>query len=108
MRRRNSHLWALAAWVALCVVLAFAGQTKFAADSGAGMSAPSAPKASVESAPAAKLLQSHFGGCGLALLPAALRLTPSSVRAIAGARRGADSVHQCYGPLYRRPPPNFS
>src|SRR5580765_1206419 len=108
MRWRTGHLWALAAGLALIVVLAFACQPGFVADSGTGMSAPPAPRTSIESAPVAKLLQSHFDWCGQVLLPAGLRLTLSSVHAGEGAGQHRDSASQCYGPLYRRPPPSFS
>jgi len=108
MRWRTGHLWALAAGLALIVVLAFACQPGFVASAGTGMSAPSAPRTSIESAPVAKLLQSHFDWCGHVLLPAGLRLTLSSVHTADGTRQNAGSVSQCYGPLHRRPPPSFS
>src|SRR3954454_14856234 len=108
MRWRTSHSWALAASLALFVALTFACQPGFVAGSGTGMSAPPAPRTSVESAPVAKLLQSHFDWCGHIVLPAGLRLTLLAVRRADGARQRADSATQYYCPLYRRPPPSFS
>jgi hypothetical protein len=108
MRWRTGHLWVLAAGLALIVVLTFACQPQFAVGSGAGMSAPSAPRTSAESAPVAQLLQPHFDWCGQMLLPASLRFTLTAVRAADDARQEAISASQCYGPLHRRPPPSFS
>ena len=108
MRWLTGHLWALAAGLALIVVLAFTCQPGFVADSGAGMSAPPAPRTSVESAPVAKLLQAQFDWCGYVLLPAGVRTTLTAARAADGPRQHRDSVSQCYGPLHRRPPPSFS
>ena len=108
MRWRTGHLWAFAAGLALIVALAFACQPAFVAGPGMGMSAPPAPRTSVESAPVAKLIQSHYDWCGHVLLPSGLQFTLSGARTQDGAGQHANSVSQFYGPLHRRPPPSFS
>lgn len=108
MRRRNVCVWAIAGCLALAVVLAVACQPGLAAVAGAGMSAPGAPRASIETAPGARILPSHFGWCRPALRPAAFSLAISGVRAGHSACRPVPSASGFYGPIYRRPPPNFS
>jgi len=108
MRWRTGHLWALAACVAFVCVVLFGCDPDVRVGAAAGMSAPSTPRASVESAPVAKLLQSHFDWCGYALGSASLSLALSAIRAGDGARRDAGTTPPHYGPLHRRPPPSFS
>src|SRR5258706_4970404 len=66
MRWRTSYIWALGAFVALAV-LAFDGRPSDVVGSAGAVSAPFAPRASVESGPAGQVLLSHFYGCGHAL-----------------------------------------
>src|SRR5213595_2010574 len=108
MRWRNSHLWALAACVAFACVLSFGCHPDVPVGAAAGMSAPSTPRASLESAPVAKLLQSHFDWCGHALESASLSLAITAIRAGDGERQNAGATQPHYGPLHRRPPPSFS
>lgn len=108
MRRRTSHVWALAGSVALALLLALAWHPGVAAGPTAGMSAPAPARASVESAPAAKILQLHFDWGGQALTRGSLAVSPESARAAGHEERGTAGARQCYGPLYRRPPPSFS
>src|SRR5580698_6796243 len=100
MRWRISQLWALASVLALSVFLAFAYHPEFSADSGTGMSAPSAPRTSIDSTPVAKLLQSHSNWRG--------QLVPAASHSLTLAPFGADGLtHPSpasvphYGPLHR-------
>ena len=108
MRWRMGHLWAVAACAAFVCVLTFGCNPDVPAGAAAGMSAPSTPRASIESAPVAKFLQSHFDWSGHALASASLSLVLSSVRAGIVVRRHASAGSPNYGPLHRRPPPSFS
>src|SRR5712671_6524988 len=102
MRWRSGHVWALSACVALVVVLVFGCHPVIATGAVAGMSAPSAPRASFESAPAAKLLQSHFEWCGHASRSVGFSLALSAIHAHEGTRQGAGNTPTHYGPLHRR------
>ena len=108
MPLRKVHLWTLAAGVALALLLVGASQPGFAAGAGAGMSAPAPPARSIESAPAAKVLDAPFDGHAFTLWRAGLSLSLVAVGTRDSARpdRGSRPAH--YGPLHRRPPPNFS
>src|ERR1700722_4273529 len=106
MRCRIGHLWAIAGSVALLIGLTFASHPAAAAGSTAGMAAPVAPTTSIDSAPVAKLLQSHFDWCWATFRPRVLHLIPVSC-AREFARPNAASGSRYYGPLYRRPPPRF-
>src|SRR5512140_497924 len=108
MGRRTGHLWALAGSVALAFLLVYACHPGLVASAPAGMSAPSAPALSTESASVAKLLQSQFDWHGYALRPAGLSLAFVAVRARDRVRHGRNAVPPHYGPLHRRPPPSFS
>jgi hypothetical protein len=107
MRWRTGYVWAIVGSLALIVALAFACHPEFAASSAAGMSAPPAPKTSIEAAPLDKLLQSHFDWCG-GTLRQSFSHAPAMFRASALGRHDADARRQSYGPLYRRPPPSLS
>ena len=104
-------MWAFAGSVALFLLVSLTDHSKLVTRStgtSTGMSAPSAPKAFVESEPVAKLLRSHFDWCGHT---AASTIAPISLPDVSAADRSqhdADSASQCYGPLYRRPPPCLS
>jgi len=108
MSWRSGHLWALGACIALVVVLVCGCQAGPAGGAVAGMSAPAAPTTSFESAPAAKLLQSHFDWCGHVLQSYGLSLSVPGMQAHLGTRQGAGAAPAHYGPLHRRPPPSFS
>src|SRR2546430_2334108 len=103
MSWRNGYFWALGAFVAL--VLCFSCHPGLAGDAFAGLSAPSAPTASFESAPVATLLQSHFEWGGPALRSASITLSLAAIHVHAGTRLGAE-IAPHYGPLHRRPPPS--
>src|ERR1700722_4842036 len=107
MRKRTCRLWAVVGGFALIVLLVSAWHPGFAAGVAAGMSAPSTPRTSIESAPVDKFLQSHFDGCWPALRAAEIVLAPAVSSSLYGARHDSHSV-QHYGPLYRRPPPSLS
>jgi hypothetical protein len=108
MRRRTSYFWAFGAFFAFLALLIFDGRPNTVAGAASGLSAPSAPVVSVDSAPAAKLLRSHFNGCGHALRSANLSLALRASRAIRKAREVAADAQPVYGPLHRRPPPSLS
>jgi hypothetical protein len=61
MRRRGDHLWAVCGF-ALIALLALAFHPELASRAATGMSAPSAPRTSIESAPLDRLLPTHFDG----------------------------------------------
>src|SRR5580700_8814849 len=105
MRWRIGHIWAIAGSIALFIGLAFASHPGFAPGSATGMSAPCAPTTSIDSAPVAKLLQSHFDLYWATFKPS--RLHPLPVfRTGELARPNALSGSGFYGPLYLRPPPS--
>jgi hypothetical protein len=108
MRWRIGFAWALAAGVGLAFLLVLACQPGFAVGAPVGMSEPWAPAASIESAPAAQLLQSQFDGQGLAVRALGFSLAFVAVCARHDARQDADPAPPHYGPLHRRPPPSFS
>jgi hypothetical protein len=105
---RTSHLWALGACFAFVVVLFFGGHPDLASGAAASLSTPSAPRASVEAAPVAKLLPSYFDWCGHALRSARLSLPLSAIRTGDGTSQSAGAAAPHYGPLHRRPPPSIS
>jgi hypothetical protein len=107
MRTRTNRLWALVGGFALIVLLVSAWHPAFAAMDAAGMSAPSLPRTSVESAPLDKLLQSHFDGCGPARRTAGIVLALSVCSSLDSAKHDSHSA-QHYGPMHRRPPPSLS
>ncbi|HYL72567.1 MAG TPA: hypothetical protein VEU96_00090 [Bryobacteraceae bacterium] len=108
MSRRANHLWALGACFALLAALAIGYHPGFAVGATGGLSAPAPPKASLESAPIAKLLQSHFDWYSDAPRFTGLSIALSALHAYRGPRQGACVAPPLYGPLHRRPPPNFS
>src|SRR5579864_2005022 len=108
MSRRGNHLWALGACIALMAVLASGYHPGFAVGVSGGLSAPVAPRASLECAPIAKLLQSHFDWCGGAPRFTGLSIALAALHVYQGARQGAGVAPPHYGPLHRRPPPSCS
>jgi len=107
MRWRTSHAWALGGVLALAFLLLLAGHPALNTASPAGLSAPSVPSASIESASAVQFLQSHFEWHGLV----AQRLSSSHADVVICATDGAQHVRIAlshYGPLHRRPPPSIS
>lgn len=108
MRWRTGFVWALAGGVGLAFLLVLACHPGFTVGAPAGMSAPSPPAASIESAPAAQFLQSQFDWHGIALR--ALSFAPALAAVCMGddARQDAGTAPPHYGPLHRRPPPSFS
>jgi hypothetical protein len=107
MRQRASHLWAAVGVFALVALLALAWHPGFGAEFAAGMSVPSTPRTSIESAPVDKLLQSHFDGCVPDRRTADIGRAPASFLPVDGARQNSRAT-QHYGPLHRRPPPSLS
>lgn len=108
MRWRIGFAWALVGGVGLAFLLVLACHPGFTVDAPAGMSAPWAPAASIESAPAAQLLQLQFDWHGLALRALSFSLALVAVCARDDARQDAGTAPPHYGPLHRRPPPSFS
>jgi hypothetical protein len=85
MRRGTNRVWVLACAVTLTVLLAVAYHPQFGRNSATGMSAPSAPRTSIESGPLQNLLRSHFEGTGPARVTAGfhvrnLRESPRRLR----------------------------
>ena len=107
MRRLNSYIWALGAFV--FTVLGFHGRTTHVvmADPNSA-SEPSISKVSVESADLCEILLLQFHGCTHALPPTPASLESRSIR----IRQLADlievSSESLYGPIQRRPPPSLS
>src|SRR4051794_16748506 len=108
MRWRGSHVWTLAGAVAFAVLLAFAWCPVATLDAAAGMSAPAAPSAAIETARAANLLQTQFDWHGGVLAPAALWLVPIAMAGHAPAQTAGEITAPRYAPLWQRPPPHFS
>jgi len=108
MRGRIGFAWALAGVVSLACLLVFACHPSVLAGPPAGMSAPVAPAASIESAPAVRLLPSPFDPHGPVL--GTLRFSPAlgALGATSGTRQDEGAAPPNYGPLHRRPPPSFS
>ena len=105
---RKSYLWALGAVVALAAALAFGGHPGLAVGGAGSVSAPSVPSASVDSAPVANLLQTHFDGNGHALRGASLSRALRATGTMEAVRPVAGGAQPYYGPLHRRPPPSLS
>jgi len=107
MRWRTGHVWVVGACAAFVCALTFGCNPDVPTGVAAGMSAPT-PRASVESAPVVKFLQSHFEWGGHALGSASVSLVFSSIRTGDGAREYTGAAAPDYGLLHRRPPPSFS
>jgi hypothetical protein len=107
MRRRTDHLWAAICGYALILLLALACRPDLKPGFATGMSAPSAPRTSIESSPAGTMLQSHFDWCAPAVRRTHCPLPVLVSGALDGARQDSHSAPY-YGPLYRRPPPSLS
>jgi hypothetical protein len=106
MRKRTDHLWAVCGF-ALVALLAVVFHPEVAVQAASGMSVPSAPRTSIESGPADKLLPSHFDWCEPAVRTAGFPLTLPAFRAGDGSEKDSRSARY-YGPLHRRPPPSLS
>ena len=106
MRWRIGFAWALADGVGLAFLLVLTCHPGFTVGAPVGMSAPWAPAASIESAPAAQLLQVQFDSHGLALRALSFSLALVAVCAKHDARPDADTAPPHYGPLHPRPPPS--
>ena len=107
MRWRNSYLCALGIFIALAAVPVFHGNPHVAEKSG-GISAPFIPGTSIEAAPVAHLLPSQFHGYGHALPASNLSFKFHSIPSIEVGRQFMGVARPYYGPLHRRPPPDFS
>ena len=107
MPRTTDRVWVLACTFALTVLLAVAYHAQIGRNAATGMSAPSSPRTSIDSAPLNQLLRTPFDSA----VP-----NPSAVRygfPIAATRVDQCVVRVCclswnYGPLHRRPPPRLS
>ena len=108
MRLRHIYCCALVVLIVLAAVPVFHGGTHLAIGSPGGVSAPRVPCASVESAPEARPLQSHFDGCAHTVRHTNLLPGLRTSRAGEVARQIEDISPPSYGPLHRRPPPSFS
>ena len=106
MRRRTNHVLAVFGFVVVAL-LALAFHPEFNAGAATGMSAPSAPRTSIEPAPIDKLLPSHFDWCEPVLRTAGLPLALPVYRAGESSEKDARSARY-YGPLHQRPPPSLS
>lgn len=108
MRRLNSYIWALGAFV-FATVLGSHGHARHViiADPNSA-SAPSISKVSVESADLCEILLLQFHGCTHALPPTPASLESRSIR----IRQLADLIkvpsESLYAPIQRRPPPSLS
>jgi hypothetical protein len=98
-------LGALTAFVAVGVFHAHPNQAF--GDIG-GVSAPPALNLSIESAPAARLVQSHFNWGGHALESTGVAVMPGVIRIGGQVRQIAQAPQPLYSPLHRRPPPSLS
>ena len=107
MRGRTGFGWALAGGASLAFLLVLVSHPGFTVGAPTGMSAPSAPPASIESAPAAQLQQSRFDSNGHAVQALNFSLALVAVCARGDARQDARTAPPHYGPLHRRPPPSF-
>src|SRR5512142_1587835 len=107
-RSRASVVWALAAGFVLAALLIFATHPLVLTRPEAGMSAPIPRSASIESAPAIRVLPTHIDVYGSVPRPAA------PVPPLTGVGLGpifhwvAAAAEPHYGPLHRRPPPSLS
>jgi len=108
VRLRNSFVWALTGTAALALLVMLVCHPALKVNAGTGMSAPPVSRASIEFAPAARVVPSQ-GDPQLVEL-GAQRIAVSSVAVCA-----VDEAQQCdgaraaeYAPLYRRPPPSLS
>jgi hypothetical protein len=108
MHRRIGFAWAVAGSASLAFLLVLACHPVFAVAAPAGMSAPAAPARTIDSAPAAQLLQSFTGWHGLTARAFGFALALVALRTAYDARQDAKAVPPHYGPLHRRPPPSFS
>jgi hypothetical protein len=108
MRGRVGFAWAIAGSASLAFLLVLTCHPGFPVLVPAGMSAPPAPIAAIESAPVAQFLQSHPDGHGLALRALSLSFALVAFCATRDAQQGRESHPPHYGPLHRRPPPSFS
>ncbi len=107
MRWRTGYLCALVASIAFTVLAISAWHPCSYEISSSGIAAPAIPAATIESGFDAKLLP-QFHGSGNALL-ASLSFAPVTIstRAV-GQHNHQEITPTQYGPLHRRPPPNFS
>ena len=108
MHRRTTCVWTLAASLALAVVLSLVCHPALPPANGAGMSAPVAPRASLESGPAARLVPSHFHFAGELPRSSGLLAALFAFSAAECLPPAAAVATHAYPPLYRRPPPSFS
>jgi hypothetical protein len=106
MHKRTDRQWAVVCGFALTALLAVVFHPELAVGAATRVSAPSAPRTSIESGPADKLLPSHFDWCEPALRMAGLPLALPVLRA--GEGSDTDSRSERYGPLHQRPPPSLS
>lgn len=100
--------WALAGCAGLALLLALACHPGLAMGAAAGMSAPPAPDASIESARGAQLVRVQVGSHGLVLRTLSLSLAVADPGASGESRQTSGPSVPHYGPLHRRPPPSLS
>ena len=108
MRFRNGFAWAMAGIASFAFLLFLACHPGSAAAPSAGMSAPKAPSAAIDSTPAAQLLQSRADWHGLAIRSLPISFTLAPLAATRDTRHDPKPDRPHYGPLHRRPPPSLS
>ena len=108
MRRRNSYIWALGAFL-VATVLGFSGRvSQSVVPETNSVSSPPLSKAYVESAALCKILLTQFHGCTHPLLTKDVSVEFRSVRIRRLAELIDVSSELLYSPIQRRPPPNLS
>src|SRR5260370_757420 len=106
MQLRHNYVWALGSLAILTTLLAFQHHSGgFNAASTACVSAPSAPRASFESAQDAGLRHSFSGGCGDTSASRSLPLRVPTAHLSQQGDQSAIARNPLYGSLFRRPPP---
>ncbi len=110
MQRRHSYVWALGSLAILTTLLALQHHPGGFKPAGtACVSAPSAPRASFESAEEdAGLLHSFSGGCGDIPASRSLPLRVRTAHPIQQSDQSAIARSLLYGSLFRRPPPRLT
>jgi len=108
MSRRTNHLRALGALAAFVAVGVFHAHSNPVFGDIGGVSAPPALNVSVESAPATRLVQSHFDWPSHAFESPGVAITPGVIRASELVHQIGEAARPLYSPLHRRPPPSLS
>lgn len=104
MRRQASHVWMMSVTLAFVLVLALGWQHRVDHHAGSMMSAPSAPRTTIESRALNTVVRDHFDPSALLQLWTGLPSTPVVFGCGEYAGRLASFATE-YSPLNRRPPP---